>query len=214
MIPPGEFIMVAEESGLIIKLGEWVLRRACADAMSWPEEIRVAVNFSPRQFVLGSNVAKDIQRALADTGLPAHRLEVEITESTLIDAKDSLQQLKSISDLGVKLCLDDFGTGYSSLSYLRQFPVDKIKIDRSFALDISSQASQAIIRSVSVLAKLLNVELVVEGVETQAQIDALTSWSVHLIQGYYYSRPQPLADLMPVLKSADGFKQPALLDVA
>jgi diguanylate cyclase (GGDEF)-like protein len=214
MVPPSEFIAVAEETGLVVKLGEWILRRACTDAMSWPDDIRVAVNFSPRQFVLGSNVAEDIQRALAATGLPPHRLEVEITESTLIDAKDSLQQLKNVSELGVKISLDDFGTGYSSLSYLRQFPVNKIKIDRSFALDIRSQASQAIIRSVSVLAKLLNVELVVEGVETQSQLEALTSWSVHLIQGYYYSRPQPLEQLMPLLSGAVSPGRPAFREVA
>jgi EAL domain-containing protein (putative c-di-GMP-specific phosphodiesterase class I) len=115
----------------------------------------------------------------------------------------------------VKIALDDFGTGYSSLSYLRQFPVNKIKIDRSFSLDIQSQASQAIIRSVSVMAKLLNVELVIEGVETASQLETLTSWSVHLIQGYYYSRPRPLADLMPMLEGSSGPKKPAALkDVA
>ena len=199
MIPPGEFIAVAEETGLVVKLGDLILRRACSDAMTWPEHINVAVNFSPRQFALGANVADHIRQVLVDTGLPPHRLEVEITESTLIDAKDALQQLQNIADLGVKIALDDFGTGYSSLSYLRQFPVNKIKIDRSFSLDIQSQASQAIIRSVSVMAKLLNVELVIEGVETASQLETLTSWSVHLIQGYYYSKPQPLAEIMPLL---------------
>ena len=212
MIPPGEFIAVAEESGLIVKLGDWILRRACSHAATWPEHVKVAVNFSPRQFALGANVAQDIQRVLDATGLAPHRLEVEITESTLIDAKDSLQQLNNIADLGVRIALDDFGTGYSSLSYLRQFPVNKIKIDRSFALDIRSQASQAIIRSVSVMAKLLNVELVIEGVETKAQLDTLTSWSVHLIQGYYFSRPQPLAELKPLLEAAQGFGAAELRD--
>jgi diguanylate cyclase (GGDEF)-like protein len=200
MIPPGEFIAVAEETGLVVKLGDLILRRACSDAMTWPDHIAVAVNFSPRQFALGANVADHIRQVLIDTGLPPHRLEVEITESTLIDAKDALQQLQSIADLGVKIALDDFGTGYSSLSYLRQFPVNKIKIDRSFSLDIKSQASQAIIRSVSVMAKLLNVELVIEGVETASQLETLTSWSVHLIQGYYYSKPQPLTEIMPLLE--------------
>ena len=219
MIPPGEFIAVAEETGLVVKLGDLILRRACTDAMTWPEHINVAVNFSPRQFALGANVADHIRQVLADTGLPPHRLEVEITESTLIDAKDALQQLQNIADIGVKIALDDFGTGYSSLSYLRQFPVNKIKIDRSFSLDIQSQASQAIIRSVSVMAKLLNVELVIEGVETASQLETLTSWSVHLIQGYYYSRPQPLADLMPMLKGSSGGaarprQKAALKDVA
>jgi diguanylate cyclase (GGDEF)-like protein len=214
MIPPSEFIVVAEESGLVVKLGDWMLRRACTDAMTWPEHITVAVNFSPRQFALGANVAEHIAEVLSDTGLPPQRLEVEITESTLIDAKDAMQQLQNISDLGVKIALDDFGTGYSSLSYLRQFPVNKIKIDRSFSLDIQSQASQAIIRSVSVMAKLLNVELVIEGVETASQLETLTSWSVHLIQGYYYSRPQPLAELMPMLQGTDGYQRADLRDVA
>lgn len=214
MIPPGEFIAVAEETGQVVKLGDWILRRACADAMTWPEPITVAVNFSPRQFALGADVAEHIRKVLEETGLPPRRLEVEITESTLIDAKDALQQLQAISDLGVKIALDDFGTGYSSLSYLRQFPVNKIKIDRSFSLDIQSQASQAIIRSVSVMAKLLNVELVIEGVETASQLETLTSWSVHLIQGYFYSRPQPLTDLMPMLEGSSGIKRSALKDVA
>ena len=213
MIPPGEFIAVAEESGLVIKLGDWILRRACSDAMTWPEHINVAVNFSPRQFALGANVAEHIQQILRETGLPPRRLEVEITESTLIDAKDALQQLQSIADLGVKIALDDFGTGYSSLSYLRQFPVNKIKIDRSFSLDIESQASQAIIRSVSVMAKLLNVELVIEGVETAAQLETLTSWNVHLIQGYFYSRPQPLDRIMPMLTGTQ-LTRAVLKDVA
>ena len=214
MIPPGEFIAVAEETGQVVKLGDVILRRACADAMTWPESITVAVNFSPRQFALGANVAAHIRKVLDETGLAPNRLEVEITESTLIDAKDALAQLQAIADLGVKIALDDFGTGYSSLSYLRQFPVNKIKIDRSFSLDIQSQASQAIIRSVSVMAKLLNVELVIEGVETVTQLETLTSWSVHLIQGYYYSRPRPLADLMPMLEGSSGYTPAALKDVA
>lgn len=214
MVPPSEFIPVAEESGLIVKLGDWVLRRACRDAVSWPEAIRVAVNFSPKQFVLGGDVAANIASVLKETGLAPHRLEVEITESTIVEAKNALVQLSDISKTGVKISLDDFGTGYSSLSYLRQFPVDKIKIDRSFALDIESQASQAVIRSVSVLAGLLNVELVVEGVETKAQLDVLKTWNVHLVQGYVFSRPRPLEDLLPKLKQAIPFGPSLLKSVA
>jgi predicted signal transduction protein with EAL and GGDEF domain len=205
MISPGEFVQVAEDSGLIVRLGDYVLKRACMDAVDWPEDIRVAVNFSPKQFVLGRNIAEDISAALAATGLPPHRLEVEITESTILEAKDSLQQLREISAAGVKISLDDFGTGYSSLSYLRQFPVNKIKIDRSFALDIVSLASQAVIRSVSVLAELLDVELVIEGIETKAQIDVLKSWNIHLVQGYYFSRPRPLAQIAPMLTAKNAF---------
>lgn len=214
MISPAEFVAVAEETGLVIKMGDVILRKACAAAMTWPEHIRVAVNFSPRQFALGADVAGDIQKVLTDTGLPPHRLEVEITESTIIDAQDSLKQLQAISNLGVKIALDDFGTGYSSLSYLRQFPVNKIKIDRSFAMDIQSQAAQAIIRSVSVMAKLLHVELVIEGVETADQLETLTGWSVHLIQGYYYSKPQPLPNLLPLLGKSYAIEKQEIRAVA
>ncbi len=205
MIAPGEFIHVAEETGLIVQLGDWVLRRACRDAVSWPPHIRVAVNFSPKQFVIGKNVVGDIKKALRDSGLPAERLEVEITESTIIEAKDALRQLSAISAIGVKISLDDFGTGYSSLSYLRQFPVDKIKIDRSFAQDLKSRASQAVVGSVSVLAHMLDVELVIEGIETQQQLEGVTGWDVHLIQGYFFSRPKLLAEILPLLLAPAPF---------
>lgn len=209
LVPPGEFIEIAEQTGLIVPLGDWVLRRACKDAAGWPKHIRVAVNFSPKQFLIRKDLIGDIREALSEAGLEANRLEVEVTESTIIEAKDSLAMLSEISAMGVKISLDDFGTGYSSLSYLRQFPVDKIKIDRSFAIDIKSRASQAVIGSVSVLSQLLNVELVIEGVETLEQLSALKMWNVHLIQGYYFSRPRPLAEIMPLLQSAAPFA-PAL----
>jgi diguanylate cyclase (GGDEF)-like protein len=214
VVPPGEFIGVAEETGLIVSLGDWVLRRACRDAMSWPDHIRVAVNFSAKQFVMGKNVAGEIAAALDAAGLPPHRLEVEITESTIFEAKDALAQLNEISRSGVKISLDDFGTGFSSLSYLRQFPVDKIKIDRSFAIDARSRESQAVIGSVSVLANLLTVELVIEGIETKEQLDAVMGWNVHLIQGYLFSPPRTLADLMPLFDGADPFADRRLQNVA
>jgi len=214
MVPPGEFIGVAEETGLIVSLGDWVLRRACRDAVSWPEHIRVAVNFSAKQFVMGKNVAAEIQTALTVSGLPAHRLEVEITESTIFEAKDALAQLNEISKAGVKISLDDFGTGFSSLSYLRQFPVDKIKIDRSFAIDAKSRESQAVIGSVSVLANLLHVELVIEGIETKEQLEAVMGWNVHLIQGYLFSPPKPLADLAPLFVDQLPFSGRTLQNVA
>jgi diguanylate cyclase (GGDEF)-like protein len=212
--PPGEFIDVAEETGLIVQLGDWVLRQACRDAVHWPEHIRLAVNFSAKQFFIGSNVAGDIKNALRLSGLPACRLEVEITESTIIEAKDALKQLAAISATGVKISLDDFGTGYSSLSYLRQFPVDKIKIDRSFAVDIGSKASQAVIGSVSVLAQMMGVELVIEGVETKEQVEAVSAWNVHLIQGYYFSRPKPLAEVEALLHTPMPFTPRRILNVA
>jgi diguanylate cyclase (GGDEF)-like protein len=214
LISPAEFIQVAEETGLIVRLGSWVLRRACRDAMAWPEHIRVAVNFSAKQFVMGHNVAADIRDALKEIGLAPSRLEVEITESTIFEAKDALNQLKEISASGVKLSLDDFGTGYSSLSYLRQFPVDKIKIDRSFAIDITSRESQAVIGSVSVLAQLLNVELVIEGIEELGQIEAIKPWNVRLVQGYVFSRPVPLAQLLPIVSNPAPFAIPKVKKVA
>jgi len=203
--PPNEFIPVAEETGLIVQLGDWVLRRACRDAVTWPEHIRLAVNFSAKQFVMGRDVVGDIQRALKESGLQPERLEVEITESTIIEAKDALRQLSEISAAGIRISLDDFGTGYSSLSYLREFPVDKIKIDRSFAHDINSRASQAVIGSVSVLAQMLGVELVIEGIETKEQLQAANTWDVCLIQGYYFSRPRLLEDVLPLLNAPMPF---------
>jgi diguanylate cyclase (GGDEF)-like protein len=214
LISPAEFIQVAEETGLIVRLGSWVLRRACRDAMAWPEHIRVAVNFSAKQFVMGHNVAADIRDAIKETGLAPERLEVEITESMIFEAKDALSQLREISASGVKLSLDDFGTGYSSLSYLRQFPVDKIKIDRSFAIDITSRESQAVIGSVSVLAQLLNVELVIEGIEERSQIDAIKPWNVRLVQGYVFSKPLPLAALLPLVNIPLPFAPPKVKKVA
>ena len=206
MISPAEFIPAAEESGLIVEIGDWVLRRACEDAASWPAQVRVAVNFSPKQFILRPDMASHIRAALDASGLEPHRLEVEITESTIMEAKDAISELERISAMGVKIALDDFGTGYSSLSYLRQFPVDKIKIDRSFAQDVLSRASKAVIGSVSVLAQMLEVELVVEGVETQDQLNALRHWDVRLVQGYLFSRPLPLEQLLLRLRRPAPFR--------
>lgn len=214
LVPPSEFIEIAEQTGLIVPLGDWVLRKACKDAATWPKHVRVAVNFSPKQFVICKDLIGDIREALTDAGLGPDRLEVEITESTIIEAKDSLAMLSEISAMGVKISLDDFGTGYSSLSYLRQFPVDKIKIDRSFAMDIKSRASQAVIGSVSVLSQLLNVELVIEGVETADQLQALKMWNVHLIQGYFFCRPRPLPEIMPLLMTPAPFSAEPIQSVA
>ncbi|MEI7932529.1 MAG: EAL domain-containing protein, partial [Alphaproteobacteria bacterium] len=205
LVSPAEFIKVAEETGLIIPLGEWILRRACIDAAAWPDDIKVAVNFSAKQFAMGRDVARGIRDILDQSRLAPGRLEVEITETTLFEAKDALEQLKAISAMGVRISLDDFGTGYSSLSYLRQFPVDKIKIDRSFAQDIKSREAQAVIGSVSVLAQLLNVDLVIEGIEEREQLEHLKGWNVTLVQGYVFSRPVPLAELKPMLSMSEPF---------
>ncbi len=195
MISPAEFIPVAEESDLILGLGEVVLRKACAEATTWPEDVAVAVNFSPRQFAMNSDIVEDVKSVLRSTGLPPHRLEVEITESTMIEAKNAHAQLEGISALGVRIALDDFGTGYSSLSYLRQYPVNKIKIDRSFADQIDSVASQAVIGAVSVLAERLQVDVVFEGLEQPEQLEYLKPWGVHLVQGYLFSPPVPAVQI-------------------
>jgi diguanylate cyclase (GGDEF)-like protein len=195
MISPAEFIPVAEESDLILGLGEAVLRKACAEATAWPEDVAVAVNFSPRQFAMNGDIVEDLKAALRASGLPPHRLEVEITESTMIEAKNAYAQLGGISALGVRIALDDFGTGYSSLSYLRQYPVNKIKIDRSFADQIDSVASQAVIGAVSVLAQRLEVDVVFEGLERPEQLQSLEPWGVHLVQGYLFGAPMPPAAL-------------------
>jgi diguanylate cyclase (GGDEF)-like protein len=204
-VPPDEFISIAEETGLIVQLGEWVLRKACADAVLWPRSVSVAVNLSAKQFVLRRGLVDDIMGALKATGLEPERLEVEITESTIIEAKDAMSQLREISAAGIKISLDDFGTGYSSLSYLRQFPVDKIKIDKSFAEDINSRASQAVIGSVSVLGQLLGVQIVMEGVERDDQLESMRGWKVNLIQGYLFSPPQSLPAIMTLLARAQPF---------
>jgi diguanylate cyclase (GGDEF)-like protein len=195
MISPAEFIPVAEESDLILGLGEAVLRKACAEAMTWPGDVAVAVNFSPRQFAMNGDIVEDLKAVLRTTGLAPERLEVEITESTMFEAKNAHAQLGGISALGVRIALDDFGTGYSSLSYLRQYPVNKIKIDRSFADQIDSVASQAVIGAVSVLAQRLEVDVVFEGLEQPEQLEHLKPWGVHLVQGYLFSPPVPAAKI-------------------
>jgi EAL domain-containing protein (putative c-di-GMP-specific phosphodiesterase class I) len=161
--------------------------------------------------VLRRSLVDDINNALAAAGLEPGRLEVEITESTIIEASDALHQLQAISAAGVKISLDDFGTGYSSLSYLRQFPVDKIKIDRSFVQDIHSRASQAVIGSVSVLGRLLGVQVVMEGVETEDQLDAMRGWKVHLIQGYLFSPPKTLAEVESLMAQQHPFQTTRLM---
>ena len=201
LISPAEFIPVAEESDLILGLGEAVLRRSCAEAMTWPDDVAVAVNFSPRQFAMNGDIVEDLKAVLRETGLPAHRLEVEITESTMIEAKNAHAQLGAISAMGVRIALDDFGTGYSSLSYLRQYPVNKIKIDRSFADEIDSVASQAVIGAVSVLAQRMEVDVVFEGLERAEQLEFLKPWGVYLVQGYLFGAPVPPAVIRERLTS-------------
>lgn len=199
MIPPGEFIPIAEETGMIIELGAWALREACNDAKFWPSNVRVAVNIAPRQFQQ-KDLARMVAQTLRDTGLEPDRLELEITETTLMEADDVESKLREIEALGVRLSLDDFGTGYSSLGYLNRFPVKKVKIDRSFARQsIESPKTQAIVSAISALAHDLSIDLVAEGVETDAQLTFMASKNIFLIQGYLYSPPRPIEEFRPLL---------------
>jgi diguanylate cyclase (GGDEF)-like protein len=194
MIPPGVFIPIAEEAGLIGAIGQWVLERACSDAASWPVGLKVAVNLSPMQ-VSSPGLAAIVEQALAQSGLAAARLELEITESALLNNSHAvLATLRELSGLGLRLVLDDFGTGYSSLSYLHAFPFSKVKIDRSFVHHMAPQShSEAIVRAVISLATCLGMTTTAEGVETHEQLDRLRQAGCTEIQGFLIDRPQPLS---------------------
>jgi EAL domain-containing protein (putative c-di-GMP-specific phosphodiesterase class I) len=200
MISPAEFIPVAEETGLINALGGLMLRRACADAAKWPEDVRVAVNLSPLQFKVG-NLLSVVMDALRSSGLSPKRLELEITETLLMDKSDQvLATLHALRALGVRISMDDFGTGYSSLSYLRSFPFDKIKIDQSFVRGLATnQDAQAIVRSIISLGKGLGVTITAEGVETEAEFSCLRGEGCHEGQGFLFSRARPNSDIMQLL---------------
>jgi diguanylate cyclase (GGDEF)-like protein len=189
-ISPVDFIPVAEDTGLILPIGEWVLREACAIAATWPSHVRVAVNLSPVQFK-NQNLAELVQSILDESGLPATRLELEITESLLLaDSAATLSILHALRAKGIRISMDDFGTGYSSLSYLRSFPFDKIKIDRSFMRDLDSQGdSLAIIKAVIGLGQSLGMATTAEGVETQEQLDAVRAQGCNEVQGFLFSPP-------------------------
>ena len=202
MISPAEFIPIAEDTGLINELGEWVLATACADAASWPDNIRLAVNVSPIQFKSGT-LALRIMAALASSGLPADRLELEITEAVLIrDDEAALAILHQLRAIGVRIALDDFGTGYSSLSYLQRFPFDKIKIDRCFVEDIAEPGgSSSIVQAVVHLANARQMTTTAEGVETLAQKQLLRTLGCAEMQGHLFSAAKPAAELMELLAS-------------
>lgn len=196
-IPPSDFIPLAEENGLILQLGEWVLRAACADAAAWTPPYKVAVNLSPAQFV-HADLAKLIIEVLMSTGLPASRLELELTESTIFQDKErSFNVLRQIKALGVNIALDDFGTGYSSLEMLRSFPFDKIKLDRSFIHEAEeSLQAKSIIRAVLALGKSLEVPVLAEGIETQGQLSLLGDEGCDEAQGFLLGRPIPIAQML------------------
>jgi diguanylate cyclase (GGDEF)-like protein/PAS domain S-box-containing protein len=202
LVPPLDFIPLAEEIGLIGPIGDWVLRQACQEATRWPDDIIVAVNLSPAQFS-NKNLAQSVILTLASTGLPARRLELEVTESVLLQESDnSLQALRQLRSLGVRIAMDDFGTGYSSLSYLRRFPFDKIKIDRSFVRDMAGDPDcAAIIRAVAGLAEGLRMTTTAEGVETQEQLERLRAEGCVQGQGYFFSRPMPVPQLLAFLQA-------------
>jgi diguanylate cyclase (GGDEF)-like protein/PAS domain S-box-containing protein len=190
MVPPGQFIPLAEESGLIVEIGEWILREACREAASWPKPLNVAVNFSPVQFRHGDLPAL-VHSILFESGLAARRLEIEITEGVLIgDFSRAVAILRRLKAFGVRIAMDDFGTGYSSLSYLQSFPFDKIKIDQAFVANLErNQQSAAIIRAVIGLSHGLDMPVVAEGVETKEQMAFLTREACDEIQGYFVGRP-------------------------
>jgi diguanylate cyclase (GGDEF)-like protein len=199
MVSPAEFIPIAEETGLINELGEWVLATACAEAVKWPHDVKLAVNVSPVQFRSGT-LALKIVAALAASGLPANRLELEITEAVLIRDDDAaLKILHQLRALGVRIALDDFGTGYSSLSYLQRFPFDKIKIDRCFVSDISERGGSSIVQAVVNIAAARNMTTTAEGVETQRQQELLRGLGCTEMQGYLFSAPQPAEETRRIL---------------
>jgi diguanylate cyclase (GGDEF)-like protein len=200
LIQPGDFIPLAEEAGLISSLGEWVVRTACAEALTWSPTIKVAVNLSAIQFK-GGNLVHTILSALARSGLVASRLEVEITESVLLDDDPAtVAVLHQLRGLGVRIVMDDFGTGYSSLSYFRRFPFDKIKIDRSFIRDVTDEGDGLkIVRSIIQLANSLKIDVVAEGVETAEQLRIVSQEGCTEFQGYFFSKPQPASRIAEVI---------------
>jgi EAL domain-containing protein (putative c-di-GMP-specific phosphodiesterase class I) len=195
-VPPDEFVPVAEDTGLIVPIGSWVVREACNRAARWPDHIRVAVNASAVQFHRGA-LHETILHALADSGLEPNRLEVEITESIFLEGGDTtLKLLHSLRSLGVRIALDDFGTGYSSLSYLQSFPFDKLKIDRSFIQNLLTRdGASAIVRAITELAHALNIETTAEGVEETAQLVELRSHGCSSVQGFLFAEPMTAADV-------------------
>jgi EAL domain-containing protein (putative c-di-GMP-specific phosphodiesterase class I) len=204
MVSPAHFIPLAEETGLIVPIGDWVLHAACAAAAGWKVPVRVAVNVSPLQFKCG-DVASSVASALALSGLPPHRLELEITESALLNnSAATLEVLRGLRALGVRISMDDFGTGYSSLSYLRSFPFDKIKIDQSFVHDLEHSAdSAAIVGAIVGLGRGLGMRVTAEGVETAGQLARLRTAGCDEVQGYYFSRPRPGNEVAGMIERID-----------
>jgi EAL domain-containing protein (putative c-di-GMP-specific phosphodiesterase class I) len=196
LVSPLEFIPLAEDTGLIVRLGEWALREACAEATRWPDDISVSVNLSAVQFAKGDLVST-VVNALASSGLPASRLELEITESVLLEGSDhNVRILDQLQELGVRISLDDFGTGYSSIGYLRNFKFDKLKIDQSFVKDLLvDEKSLAIVRAIVGLGVSFGITTTAEGVETEGQMHCLDTEGCTEVQGYLYSKPLPPSEI-------------------
>jgi predicted signal transduction protein with EAL and GGDEF domain len=215
MIAPDDFIPLAEETGLIVPLGEWVLRTACAAAVGWPEHLGVCVNLSPVQFTRGG-LANLVGKVLRAYRLKPRRLELEITEGVLIkDSEQTLQTLLQLKALGVRIAMDDFGTGYSSLGYLQRFPFDKIKIDQSFIRALGSDAdSLAIVRAVIGLGRSLRMPVVAEGVETEEQLALLRREQCDGIQGYLIGEPKPLGSFAAAAPSRRAREAAAVGDLS
>jgi diguanylate cyclase (GGDEF)-like protein/PAS domain S-box-containing protein len=210
-VPPGDFIPLAEESGLIVEMGEWILREACREAASWPMPLQIAVNLSPAQFMHGDLVGL-VHSILLETGLAPDRLELEITEGVLIEDFDrGLALLRRLKALGVRISMDDFGSGYSSLSYLQAFPFDKIKIDRAFVINLGrNPQSAAIVRAVIGLGHGLEMSIVAEGVETQEQLGFLADEGCDAVQGYFIGKPLPIGQYAALVgRSVTDTMEPA-----
>ena len=215
LISPVEFIPLAEETGIIHRLGEWVLRRACIDATQWRDSVRISVNVSPAQF-RNHDLTQMVAGVLKETAFAPHRLELEITESILLkDVEANLKTLHDLKELGIRIAMDDFGTGYSSLGNLRSFPFDKIKIDRSFVMDLEQNAdSAAIVHAILGLGHSLGIATCAEGVETKAQLSYLRREGCSEVQGYYYSKPKPIADIAAMLARSPTPQSLPLVDAA
>jgi diguanylate cyclase (GGDEF)-like protein len=205
LVSPAEFIPIAEETGVIVQLGDWALREACLEAAKWPDEVRIGVNVSPIQFSRG-NVVNSVIGALAISGLAPERLEVEITESVLLDGSEkTLKVLEQLRSLGVRVVMDDFGTGYSSLGYLRDFQFDKIKIDQSFVRDVSrTNASFAIIQAITELGRKFGISTTAEGVETQEQLQLVLREGCTEAQGWIFSQPLPATKVGQLIESQNA----------
>ena len=209
-ISPGEFIPVAEQSGLIVPIGEWVMKKACSDAMTWHnehglEDVRIAINVSAHQFTQ-SDLCAFTEKTLAEVGINPHKVELEVTESVFMDDIDhTIDTLKQLHATGVELAIDDFGTGYSSLSYLRQFPIDRLKIDQSFIRNaLNDQDDAAIARTIIALGRALNLKVIAEGVETKEHETFLLNEGCDEVQGFRYCRPIPESEFLEFAKNYNG----------